>query len=325
MGHSVYIYGGFGDGYCLSDMYIFDLRSHEWRLVFPKGTVPPCAASMSMCLSSPSSFYVIGGVDTRGRAVNGMFDFDCKTHNWIDMLKSNTPNIRSKGLYGHTICEFEGCFFLFGGSSGRAYSNKTFKFDPRYEKWFEVVTSGETPSKRYKHCAVMVGNYMYIIGGGAYYPETEYIEIYRLHMKTFLWENMSHTSWITLRRTRWPLVPPPGYPLSRIAHSCATDGRRVYLFGGRNNRQVFSDLHVYDTKYCEWTCIIPVGEAPRKRSFHSMIYYKGSLYVFCGAYAYTSTSEVWRYQISFTPPPLSLLAKRCLSTNVNRDRRFAYL
>jgi hypothetical protein len=174
----------------------------------------------------------------RRRCVGGLdkcCEFDCKTHEWIYLRDIGLPGMcqSSPGTARGVLC-FDGQTYIFGGTMGVHYSNAILRFNARSCTWSKVVTTGHRPTPRYKHASVIVGDYMYVIGGGSFYPKTVCIEVYRLNMRTFIWEMMGRT---------------PRSPLARIAHSCVSDGAdRIFMFGGRNKKRVFGGLDVYHCK-----------------------------------------------------------------------------
>jgi Kelch motif len=69
--------------------------------------------------------------------------------------------------------------------------------------------------------AVVVGEHMYVIGGGCFKPEQSSIDVYRLHLRTLVWE----------------LVPTLGdVPKSRVAHTCSYDAGADTIYLVRRKR-----------------------------------------------------------------------------------------
>lgn len=76
-------------------------------------------------------------------------------------------------------------------------------------------------------------------------------------------------------------------PLPRIAHSQATIGNRIYIFGGRQGIQMeespLNDLHFFDVDNNKWNEVLsPDDTFPSPRSFHQMVSVGKSLFIFGG-------------------------------------------
>ena len=54
---------------------------------------------------------------------------------------------------------------IFGGRDGRSHFGDLFSFHFRDSTWQKVETTGALVKRRYRHSAVVYGNYMYLFGG----------------------------------------------------------------------------------------------------------------------------------------------------------------
>lgn len=67
----------------------------------------------------------------------------------------------------------------------------------------------------------------------------------------------------------------------------------IILFGGINeNNQKFNELYNFDFKLKKWTILFPSGEYPPSRTYHNMIYYNKSIFVF-GGYSNTILNDCY--------------------------------
>mmetsp|Transcript_33384 Transcript_33384/g.42645 ORF Transcript_33384/g.42645 Transcript_33384/m.42645 type:complete len:143 (-) Transcript_33384:526-954(-) len=137
-----------------------------------------------------------------------------------------------------------------------------------------MKTTGQMPSARYKHQAVLVDDKLYIVGGGCYLPPQDLIDVYVLCLKTW----------------HWSVVQTVGdVPEGRAAHTCEYDSvdQCIYMWGGFNKSLVpLQDLHKLCLKTLTWTPICDAKDnhnVPPCRSFHSSCFYNGALYSFNGS------------------------------------------
>ena len=191
---------------------------------------------------------------------------------------------------------------LFGGSTGLDYTNAVHLFDTETCQWQQLAVSGDAPSPRYKHSAVVHDDQLYIIGGGAFKPQMQLIEVYKLDLTTLVW---------TCVATRGQI------PRARVAHSCAYDeaGADVYMFGGFTTElHCLRDFYSFSLQTHTWTRIAApqLSAVPSARSFHSSVFYEGAVYIFSGSNGKDKFSDVWSYRVRARIPPLLTLGARAL-------------
>jgi hypothetical protein len=92
----------------------------------------------------------------------------------------------------------------------------------------------------------------------------------------------------------WRSVVTDDAPLARLDHAMAVDRAKglVYLWGGRNGSQFYSDLWVFEARKSEWRRI-ETDQAPPGRSGHSLVFHpeSGRLLLF-GGFSFNSSGEV---------------------------------
>ncbi|KAG5191249.1 hypothetical protein JKP88DRAFT_259626 [Tribonema minus] len=327
VGNKLYLFGGCGGENdainCLNDMYTFDLDRHVWELIPHRGEEMPTArASFAMC-SGPDekTLIVAGGTGVEMDSLRSdILQFDTRTRRWIKLHRDG-DDAPSK-FYGQTVCRYGDVLLLFGGSTGLHYTNDLFEYNVVTNCWRKLVTQGRRPSPRYKHQAVVVGDFMYVIGGGCFKPEQSAIDMYCLNLRTLVWAQPRSAGAV---------------PRARVAHSCSFDPETctIYLWGGFTGElSRLQDFYAYHAPTGEWTEIrtAPPGGAaaapaaggggcgggaaaavaPYARAFHSAVFYKGALYVFSGANGDVRYNDVWRYRMRSSPPALGVLAGRAL-------------
>ncbi|KAL7531130.1 hypothetical protein ACHAWF_003645 [Thalassiosira exigua] len=163
--------------------------------------------------------------------------------------------------------------------------------------WNRITPSGsKTPLPRSSHglSALDDGRRLVVYGGEniARTPITEEGQVLWLAEK----RESDEWKWISLTATDG--VSPP----SRVAHSQASVGDTVYIFGGRQGigmaETPLSDLWKMEISgdTVKWAELTPVGdEAPEARSFHKMIAIETDLYMFGGCGAGGRMNDLWKF------------------------------
>lgn len=71
---------------------------------------------------------------------------------------------------GHSISTVGKKLLIFGGGSsnetGHIFLNDVLLFDTEQQRWQMAYARGPTPSGRTKHTATLIGNKLYVFGGG---------------------------------------------------------------------------------------------------------------------------------------------------------------
>ncbi|XP_039769370.1 tip elongation aberrant protein 3-like isoform X2 [Ornithorhynchus anatinus] len=96
-----------------------------------------------------------------------------------------------------------------------------------------------------------------------------------------------------------PLPQSQPCPCDRFKHACCLWGGFVYLHGGRRNCSL-SDFWRYSPERNAWEILDCSGRAPEELEEHSMVAYRGTIYVFGGmvesAFSQRKT-PLWMYEI----------------------------
>mmetsp|Transcript_16029 Transcript_16029/g.23788 ORF Transcript_16029/g.23788 Transcript_16029/m.23788 type:complete len:398 (+) Transcript_16029:68-1261(+) len=321
--NKAYLFGGCGgDGNdkisCLNDVYAFDLDTHKWEEVRINGQAPLPRASFGMCAGPrQESIIIAGGTGVEMDSLRtDIVEFDARTRTCRKIITDSeeTPC----RFYGQSVCTYNQSLLMFGGSTGMHYTNDLYEYSTVGHKWRKLQTTGNKPSPRYKHQAIVAGDCMYIIGGGCFKPEQSLIDVHCLDFLTLRWNEVKSKGEV---------------PESRVAHSCCYDpsSSTIYLWGGFTSElSRLQDFFALDCTTGTWRAISPKntkhlfsapaisacgGEQPYlppARAFHAATFHKGSLYLFSGANGDVRYNDIWRYQVYATPPKLSTLAAKKL-------------
>ena len=158
-----------------------------------------------------------------------------------------------------------------------------------------LVTSGDQPTERYGHTAVLIRGCLYVFGGSA--NQTFSDELYSLNLET----------------GAWALLKPSGKaPKGRHFHSAVAHNGHMWIWGGKSNGYM-NDLAHYDPVQNAWIECVAEGQAPSRRYGHSAVAYGDHMYVYGGyddygfpcndVHAFSFERIRWRPLKSLGPSP----------------------
>jgi len=262
--------------------------------------------------SSPKGFiYVWGGTghDLQGFEEQELYEFDTYQRSW--KLTSSTGwarNSLNSRYFGRTSSFYENKVYFFGGGLDNGeFLNTLFSYDLTEKEWDSIQTTGDLPCPRYKHQSCIVGDKLFVIGGGCYLPTAEKVDVYVLCLKTFNW---------TCKQTFGQL------PKGRVSHTCEYDfvSNSIYLWGGFDRSlNALGDFYKLDLNTFRWFLLDEHSLC--SRAFHSACSFQGSLYSFCGSNGHTRFADLMRFQIYTTPQKLSALACKVYTSRFCEKRQ----
>lgn len=148
---------------------------------------------------------------------------------------ADTPDYEPTPRWGHAFISYNGLAYLVGG----VHINLTYVdvFNPATLKWQQQQTSGDTPIELSYMAFTKVDTSLYFFGGGGVG-----------HKKN------NATTRLNLESLKWECLQPRHAPSPRGSSRMISDGERLYLLGGNNDRgDDLNDLHIFsinDGKCC---------------------------------------------------------------------------
>lgn len=93
-------------------------------------------------------------------------------------------------------------------------------------------------------------------------------------------------------------------PSVRIYFSMVTDGDKLYVFGGFDQRKKarFNDIQVYNPVTHRWDAITAGGDIPRPVNFHAATAYQRKMYVFGGDVGGKEINDFFSIELDSTSP-----------------------
>eukprot|EP00640_Fibrocapsa_japonica_P003083 CAMPEP_0113941896 /NCGR_PEP_ID=MMETSP1339-20121228/7726_1 /TAXON_ID=94617 /ORGANISM="Fibrocapsa japonica" /LENGTH=335 /DNA_ID=CAMNT_0000946179 /DNA_START=206 /DNA_END=1213 /DNA_ORIENTATION=+ /assembly_acc=CAM_ASM_000762 len=294
---------------CSPDLICFDFKARRCIKIKCAGEKPSGRASFAMCKGPDKGTLILaGGTGDDGLPRGDIWEYNSLSRKWNRLFLSDGGLASTFcRLYGQSVCCYGRSLIFFGGSSGKCYSNEVFKFDVDTLQYEQLKTKGTAPYARYKHQANIVGNKMFIFGGGNYLPSTKNIDVFCLDFETLRWNKVNALG---------------QEPQARVAHTTVMDeiSNKIYLWGGFNtslNR--LQDFFCFDIITSTWTalhCNKTSSYCPSPRAFHASCIYGDGIFIFGGANEENRYSDVWKYLVRHNPPSLMVLATRAtLSTS----------
>ncbi|XP_054706204.1 kelch domain-containing protein 3-like [Uloborus diversus] len=124
--------------------------------------------------------------------------------------------------------------------------------------------------QRVNHAAVAVGSKIYSFGGYSSYDEVSgRIDVQALDTESYRWYTVYYQA-------------SKHVPFKRYGHSVVAYGRKVYLWGGRNDLNASNILHCYDTDNLTWSIPAVKGAIPFATDGHAACVIGHYMYLFGG-------------------------------------------
>ncbi|MBI4833923.1 MAG: hypothetical protein HY811_03775 [Planctomycetes bacterium] len=150
---------------------------------------------------------------------------------------------------------------MFGGSTGAAFPNDLWWYNPNTNTWTQQIADGvaTSPIGRFNASMAWDGTRAILFGGQDIW-ETFLNDVWAYNPNTNSWTQLSAQG-------------AAGSPSARTGHTLVSNGSGILLFGGLGPLTSYrNDLWLYDTVGNSWSELIPNGAAnsPNARLFHSM-------------------------------------------------------
>jgi len=269
VGSEVFVFGGYDSGKNHNELYIFDVRSMEWRQPQVLGVKPSGRNGHSASLlHGGTQILILGGWLGNGPLAAGdLHLLNLSPLTWIQPSFSGDPpgpcNMHTADLVGRHL-------YVFRGGDGRAYLNDLHGLDLDSNSWYSVKTSGEQPPPRANHASAVDDCRLCIFGG---------------------WDGTKRLNDLHVLDTRemvWSLLKPAGCaPQARAGMTLSIIRDCLYLFGGSGHTtRCFNDVHVYDPHDQAWfLCVNITNEfaAPERRAGHVAVVVDRRLFISGGA------------------------------------------
>jgi N-acetylneuraminic acid mutarotase len=212
---------------------------------------------IELCEDPQEVAFVVGGRDCDDMLAS-IERYDVASGAW----RQTAPMAMARSEFG--LCNMsDGCLYATGGVG---IQNETFasveRYDPGLDTWNAVPS---LPQPRWAHCACVVGDAMYVLGGVEEDEECDeptVSSVLKFDSRTQIWSEVA------------PM------PAERDNAGACVLGNDIYIFGGNaDNRMRTSTTYRFNTEMNEWATLSPMPEAIRE---HSVSVIDGLIYVMGG-------------------------------------------
>ncbi|MFW5799526.1 MAG: Kelch repeat-containing protein [Spirochaetota bacterium] len=144
----------------LSNTYLYDIETKEWKLYDNIPRSPSERISHSMAYLGNNKVILFGGY--YNKPLKDLWVFDSDKKNWYK-LEGKSNNLQR---YNHSIdCINENQIIAFGGYNDNAL-NDTLLYDFTNNKWTEIETKKDIPPARHNHSISYIGEGKVLMFGG---------------------------------------------------------------------------------------------------------------------------------------------------------------
>ena len=229
------------------------------------GGAPPCERSLHAAAVLNGNLCIFGGYDGHSR-INDFHAYNFNEKRWSPVLPSATSGNPPSPRDRHVAVAYNNSFYVFGGFDGTSRINDFFSFDFSSMTWREVpVSSGQPPSARHSHAAVVHNHSMWVFGG--------YDGSYKSDLHEFDFD-----------LNTWNAVNAAGRrPRARYRATCVVCRNLIVLFGGHDGTRHMADTHVFDIETRIWSALVTEGTPPTPRDSHVSLVQGSSMYIFGGS------------------------------------------
>jgi N-acetylneuraminic acid mutarotase len=215
-------------------------------------------------------------------ATSATLAFDLSTGSWI----TETLATRPFATQGHTADAVEGKLYLFGGTDEAI--SKVQIYDSALNSW---SLGADMPFAATNSAATRIGDWIYVSGG----------KTASIHTNAFARYSISNGNW----------EPLPPLPMAVVDAAAASDGNRLFLFGGHHEQGSSDVVQAYDPASETWsistnpTAGLAALPQPRSRAGRA-IFLGGEFYLIGGVGAdgtpiatmdvYNPITSTWRQE-----------------------------
>ncbi|CAG9536538.1 unnamed protein product [Cercopithifilaria johnstoni] len=144
-----------------NDVWAYYFKTRKWYDVIVHGEIPPERFQHTACVID-EKMYVYGGIDSARRQLY-LDVLNLRKSCWekLDEGGQKPCGIRAACSWVH-----DNKMYIFGGYRGEYYITTLHRFDPKTLVWHEMKPFGLSgPIGRERHCAVIVGDCVYVFSG----------------------------------------------------------------------------------------------------------------------------------------------------------------
>ena len=230
----------------------------EWKVV-SSNIFPYHCSSSGLYLFD--KFFIFGGQTTQQRLPSAKLFIIGK-----DMtIDESTALVAPR--YGQTMSFFQGKLYIIGGKTKNKAFKKCLCYNINDKSWSQPLPSGNIDfTARSKHTTVTYNSKFYVFGGKTQNKELlNDVTVFDPQHTTFcVYNNLNNR------------------PSPRSRHASCAIGNKMYMFGGKNGKEILNDFWELDLDKLEWQQIKLSGSFITKRKGHGMLPIGNTLIIYGG-------------------------------------------
>ncbi|KAL8513489.1 hypothetical protein ACS0TY_012815 [Phlomoides rotata] len=268
VGTMVVFQGGIGPaGHSTDDLYVLDLTNDKfkWHRVVVQGQGPGPRYGHVMDLVAQRYLVTVSGNDGK-RVLSDAWALDTAQKPYVWQRLNPEGDRPTARMYATGSARADGMFLLCGGrdASGTPLADAYGLLMHRNGLWEWTLAPGVSPSPRYQHAAVFVGNRLHVTGGvlrGGRAVEGD-AAIAVLDTSYGVW--LDRNGLVTSRGNKGHSdLDPSLEAMRRCRHAAASVGVRIYAYGGLKGDTLLDDLLVAENSQYQSDVTSPVSPSER--------------------------------------------------------------
>lgn len=133
--------------------------------------------------------------------------------------------------------------------------------------------------RRVNHAAAAVDDLIYSFGGyntRENYSELRPMDVHILNTASLRWYPVPNLSYAEYQQSDHSI------PFQRYGHTAVAYGKKIYVWGGRNEENACNQVYIFDTESLTWTRPKASGMVPAARDGHTACVINHRMYIFGG-------------------------------------------
>ncbi|EAS02707.3 kelch motif protein (macronuclear) [Tetrahymena thermophila SB210] len=278
VGDYIYIYGGYRGSY-LDTMWEMNINTYEVDIVDTKGSAPEERAYHQIN-NFGNKLLMYGGLNNE-RILRDYYVYNTSTRSWDAAdLRGIKPSKREKNtlsILGKKALILFGGYYCSEDFEAEFHYNDLYCLNLQNLTWTELRPESVLPEPRFSHSANIYKHRMFVFGGMQKImasPAKNFNDVWMIDLEPveteLKWENLT------------PFIKGQP-PAPRHGHISVLVRKKILIFGGRGeNKQLYNDTFVFDTKNREWIKPQIEGEPPRPRFYHAACLTDKEIVIFGG-------------------------------------------
>jgi len=238
----VYVFGGFNVSHDLNDLWRFDIKKNQWRVIVPRSDLPPARDRHSM-VSTNKNLYVFGGYN--GNFLNDLYSYNFAENAWSLVQTTAPGTLGPTPRRSHSAAMGGNRMYVYGGNDGVQTFDTLWSIDFGSAQWQSMPTTS-SPSQRTRGLLMPDGRgNVYLFGG---YDGANYRYDLWVYSPGNGWNHIVANEAAPVERADFAGVG------TRAANN--VDKGRLFVFGGFDGQENYNDLMQYEIASNTW---IPIA------------------------------------------------------------------